>query len=282
MPSPFPGMDPFLEDGELWSEVHSRLIVAIADAIAPDLLPNHYVAIEKRTYLSTPESECPLPRPLIPNVGEGRNIQGCDFAFGSPSPRVGGKGVGDGGQPAKQKQVATATLARPDEPQMVTIPMAEEVKERYLEIREAQTGQVVTAIELLSPTNKRAGEGREKYLRKRQQVLASQTHLVEIDLIRAGVPIPIEGAQERTDYRIVVSRAEQRPRAALYGFNVRDAFPVFALPLRDGAEGPLLNLKPLLDGIYERAGYGVRVDYGSVLKPALSRENQAWWNERRR
>ena len=281
MPSPFPGMDPFLENGELWSEVHSRLIVAIADAIAPELLPSYYVAIEKRTYQSwsSTEAKRPLPRPLVPSVGEGGNIQGCGFAFDSPSTRIGGKGLGDGGKPCEAiEQVATATLARPDEPQMVTIPMAEEVQERYLEIREAQSGEVVTAVELLSPTNKRAGEGREKYLRKRQLVLASQTHLVEIDLIRAGVPIPIEGAQERTDYRIVVSRAEQRPRAALYGFNVRDAFPVFALPLRDGTEGPLLDLRPLLDGIYERTGYGVRVDYGAVLKPGLSAENQTWWD----
>ena len=191
MPSPFPGMDPFLENGELWSEVHSRLIVAIADAIAPDLLPSYYVAIEKRTYLSTPESERPLPRPLVPSMVEGRNSQGCGFAFDSSCPRIGGKGLGDGGKLCEAEQVATATLARPDEPQMVTIPMAEEVQERYLEIREAQTGQVVTAIEVLSPTNKRTGEGREKYLRKRQQVLASQTHLVEIDLIRAGMPIPL-------------------------------------------------------------------------------------------
>ena len=279
MPSPFPGMDPFLENDELWSQVHSRLIVAIADAIAPELMPNYYVAIEKRTYLSKPESERPLPRPLLPSAGEGRDSQNTQFLVDSPSPRIGGRGLGDGGQPAKPEQVATATLARPNEPQMVTIPMAEEVQERYLEIREAQTGQVVTAIELLSPTNKRAGEGREKYLRKRQQVLASQTHLVEIDLIQAGVPIPLEGVQARTDYRIVVSRAEQRPRAALYGFNVRDAFPVFALPLREGAEEPLLDLKPLLDRVYERAGYGVRVDYEAKLKPALSTENQAWWNE---
>lgn len=258
MPSPFPGMDPFLENGELWSEVHSRLIVAIADAIAPELLPNYYVAIEKRTYLSTPEDSLLIG---IPDV----SVLGSTVAS-------------EPGAQSEAKQVSTATLARPDEPQMVTIPMAEEVQERYLEIREAQTGQVVTAIELLSPTNKRAGEGREKYLRKRQQVLASQTHLVEIDLIRAGVQIPIEGVQQRTDYRIVVSRSEQRPKALLYGFNVRDAFPVFALPLREGAEEPLLELKPLLDGVYERAGFGVRVDYGTVLKPALSAENQVWWD----
>lgn len=55
MPSPFPGMNPYLETPELWSEVHSRLIVAIADIIAVPLRPNYYVAIEKRTYLSEPD-----------------------------------------------------------------------------------------------------------------------------------------------------------------------------------------------------------------------------------
>ena len=228
-------MDPFLEDAELWSEVHSRLIVAIADAIAPDLLPNYYVAIEKRTYLSTPEDN------LLIGM---RDVS----VLSQPTAEA---------QP--EEQAATATLARADEPQLVTVPMAEEVQERYLEIRETKTGQVVTAIELLSPTNKRAGEGREQYLRKRQQVLSSMTHLVKIDLIRGGVPIPIQGVRGRTDYRILISRAEQRPQAELYGFNVRDGMPVFAVPLEQDVAEPSLELKPLLDGVYERAGFGFRV-----------------------
>jgi hypothetical protein len=31
MPSPFPGMDPYLENPEFWPGVHNRLIVAIID-----------------------------------------------------------------------------------------------------------------------------------------------------------------------------------------------------------------------------------------------------------
>jgi hypothetical protein len=42
MPSPFPGMDPYLE-GYLWSDVHHRLATQISDQLMPLLRPQ-YVA----------------------------------------------------------------------------------------------------------------------------------------------------------------------------------------------------------------------------------------------
>ncbi|MDY6786178.1 MAG: DUF4058 family protein [Cyanobacteriota bacterium] len=211
MSSPFPGMNPYLENSEangfwlvcrqrikggtvsslLWPEVHSRLIVAIADAmsslerfaIAPALLPNYYVAIEKRIYLATPEETA---------------------LIGIPDVAVVSQGIGRDRELDKSN-VPTATLPETDEPQTVTIPLAEEVQERYLEIRDTQTGRVVTAIELLSPKNKRAGVGREAYLRKRQRILTSAVHWVEIDLLRGGKPLPIEGATQLKDYQILIN-----------------------------------------------------------------------------
>src|SRR5690606_10818361 len=105
---------------------------------------------------------------------------------------------------------------------MVEVPVPDEVREVWLEIRSPQSGEVVTVLELLSPTNKRPGRGRQKYEEKRFATLGTRTHLVEIDLLRGGAPMPISGSVPRSDYRILVSRGNRRPRAELYPFSVRD------------------------------------------------------------
>lgn len=253
MPSPFPGMNPYLENPELWSEVHSRLIVALADEIAPALLPRYYVAIEKRIYLATPEENVLIGIP--------------DVSFISQELQA--------SQELERGNTPIATLSKSDEPQTVTLSLAEEVQERYLEIRDTQTAKVVTAIELLSPKNKRAGEGREAYLRKRQRILTSSTHLVEIDLLRGGKPMPMQGVTQRKDYRILISRNDFRPHAQLYAFNVRDGIPKFELPLKAGDNAQIVELKPILDGVYDRGGYRFRIDYSQPSIPALSGE-EAW------
>jgi len=175
MPSPLPGMNPYLEETGLWSEFHSRMIVAIADAL-DDLLSREYrVAVEKRVYLFQNDAQNDdtvlIGIPDVTVMGSERN---------PPSDST-----------AKAMAISAVAVA---EPLTVEVPLLEEVQERYLEIREGATGQVITTIELLSPKNKRSGEGREAYLRKRQKILASATHLVEIDLLRAGVAMPMIGA----------------------------------------------------------------------------------------
>ena len=248
MPSPFPGMDPYLEHPDLWPEVHGRLIVAIADTLAPSLHPKYYAAIEKRTYLDTPEDSILVS---IPDVS-----------------------VANRSEETPDLRRGTLSIATLSQPEIVTLPMPEEVTERYLEIRDADA-TVVTAVEILSPKNKRAGEGRTAYLKKRQRILATQTHLVEIDLLRSQTPMPV-GTQTQADYRILVSRSEARPQAALYGFDLQNLIPCFALPLNPDDLEPTLDLKTILDGIYDRAGYSFRINYQKPAQPALSPENQQW------
>jgi hypothetical protein len=252
MASPFPGMNPYLEHLELWSEVHHRLIVAMADKIVESLPPRYRVAVEKRTYLSTPEDAVLVGIP--------------DVAVLSQS--------------SSESRTTTATaIVSPSKPITVSLPVPEEVKEGYLEIREVATGQVITVIELLSPTNKRPGEGRKTYEEKRLQVLGSRTHLVEIDLLRKGQPLPILGEVPTSDYRIVVSRRHQRPRAQLYAFGVRHSLPAFPIPLQSGEVEPVVELKPLLDGIYDRARFDLSIDYTQDPVPPLSEEDAAWVDE---
>ena len=249
MPSPFPGMNPYLQSPGIWPEVHNRLIVAISIALAPSLHPKYYAAIEKRNYLATPEDSIVIGIPDVSVVVER-----------------------DDKASTRSSRQATATLSQPE---IVTLPLPEEVTERYLEIRDTETASVITTIEILSPKNKRNGEGKTAYLKKRQQILATQTHLIEIDLLRGQTPMPV-GGQILTDYRILVSRSDTRPKAELYGFNLVDPIPVFAIPVRSGDVEPQIDLKTLLDDVYDQSGYGFRLDYQRPINPALTETEQQW------
>jgi hypothetical protein len=248
MPSPFPGMNPYFENPEIWAEVHHLLMSLLAETLNPLLLPKYRVAIEKRVYQMSGDD---LLLVGIPDVTVGRA----------------------GNAPVK---ASTAIVSKP---MQVTVPMPIDIREGYLEVRELATQEVVTVIEVLSPSNKRSGRGQAAYETKRREVLASQTHLVEIDLLRGGEPMPILGQRDGEDYRILVSRSDHRPRADLYGFNLPESIPVFSLPLRSEDAEPSIDLQGLLYQVYERAGYGVVLDYGQEPVPALSAENAAWLND---
>lgn len=202
MPLPFPGMNPYLETPDLWSGVHGRLIITIADILSPLLRPNYFVAVEERIY--------------------------------------------------------------------------EEIKERYLEVKRVETKEVVTSIEILSPKNKRSDEGRTNYETKRQRLLSSNTHLVEIDLLRGGVPLPIMETSIKSHYRILVSRSERRPQADLYAFDIQNSIPSFLLPLRAGDVEPMLDLQNILNELYDRASYDLVIDYHQEPVPGLSKTDFDW------
>ena len=148
--------------------------------------------------------------------------------------------------------------------------------ETFLEVREVGSGRVITLVEVLSPSNKRPGDGRDQYERKRLRVLGSQTHLVEIDLLRGGAPLPLRGTIAASHYRILVSRAGQPPRAALLSWSVREPIPPFVLPLQPGDAEPSLELTALLHGLYDRAGYDLRIDYREEPEPPLAGDDAAW------
>ena len=176
------------------------------------------------------------------------------------------------GTEAAQAQRTTATLS---EPLVVTVPIVEETQERFLEIREVGTGTVVTVVEVLSSKNKRAGEGKVKYNAKRQTVLNSMAHLVEIDLLRTGEPKPMAGGVA-SDYRILVSRANRRPVAELYPFNLPEALPRFLLPLRPGDQEPVVDLQDVLEQVYQEAALELAIDYTQPPVPPVSDDDFAW------
>ncbi|MFG6101533.1 DUF4058 family protein [Leptothoe sp. EHU-05/26/07-4] len=159
---------------------------------------------------------------------------------------------------------------------LVEVPMPITVRQGYLEVREVATKEVVTAIDLLSPINKRPGRGRQTYENKRERVLSSSTNLVEIDLLRAYEPMPVLGDGLHSHYRVLVSRSDLRPQAEIYKFNVTDQVPSFQLPLRPDDQAPIVDLQRLLDEIYERSGYDLKLDYQQDPVPSVSDDEAAW------
>jgi hypothetical protein len=247
-------MDPYLERPGLWEDVHTRLIVAIADSLGPQVRPRYRVSVEQRTYLTvlTPDEVEFVGRPDV-------------LVVRTPTPEPSAASPA----PARYGDI---------QPQVAELPMPDEVVERYLQVRDVATGEAVTVIELLSPTNKLKAEGRDQYERKRLKVLSSATHLVEIDLLRGGQPFPfwIQGQQVKSDYRIVVSRAQHRSRADVYLFSVRDPIPDIPIPLRPGEAEPVLPLNQLLHTLYDRAGYDLTIDYQQPPIPSLAKEDMEW------
>jgi hypothetical protein len=256
-------MDPYLERRGLWEEIHTDLISGIRHFLIPLLRPKYRVAIEQRTYLSlvSPALPPPLPYP------KGKMAGKPDVMITAP------------GRVAVAEPLALAEAVF-DPPMPGELPMPEEIIERYLEIRDTTTQEVITAIEILSPTNKIDKEGRQQYERKRLNVLGSATSLVEIDLLRGGQPFAMrlldQSSAQPSDYRIVISRSWQRPSADLYLFSVRQPIPAFLIPLRPGEQEPVLPLNRLLHDLYDAGGFDMVIDYTQPPDPPLSAQDAAW------
>jgi hypothetical protein len=250
MESPFPGMDPYLEYPSLWPDVHNRLIAALADDLSERVAPRYYVGLERRTYLLKADDLVFIGRP--------------DIAVASTT---------DVSVLVSQPVATSVTVLEVD------VPMQDEVSENFLEIHDVKTGKLITVLELLSPVNKLHRQGREEYERKRGYVFRSWTNLVEIDLLRAGEPMPVVGAEVQSDYRILVSRGTQRPRASLIVFTLRQPIPVFTLPLLPGDDEPEVALNRILHALYRRARFDLRLDYTQPPVPPLAEANAAWAQE---
>ncbi len=253
MPTPFPGMDPYLEQSRIWRQVHSDLIVDIRRFLTPILRPYYTVDIEQRTYLAVfPPEDTGIPDVLV-----------LDTYY-----------------PQGNVLVAAPTITFKHVMTELPTSTEDEFIERYLEIRHVNSQEVITAIEIISPTNKLEGKGRQEYLYKRNQVLNSLTNLVEIDLLRAGKPLPMKiPPQQQNHYRLVVSRSPQRPQADIYLFGVREAIPDIPIPLRPGEHEPLLPLNQLLHTMYDQGGYDLKINYRQPPEPPLTIEDAEWANQ---
>ncbi len=247
MAYPFPGMNPYLERSSLWPDVHIGLIRGIQLILAPTVAPKYYVAAEERTYITTVDPNSFVGRPDVAVIGP-------------PTPVLAG--------------VAAAPIN--GNALSVFVPVSDQIRERYLEIREHGTDRVITVVEVLSPSNKARGDGRRVYEEKRRTVFDSATSLIEIDLLRGGEPMA-SYPKTASNYRILVSRGWERPRSLLYPFNLPDPIPAIPVPLQKGEDEPRLALNDLLPRIYDEVRYDLRIDYAAPPPPpGLTGEQSVW------
>jgi Protein of unknown function (DUF4058) len=254
MPSPFPGMDPYIEAQGLWESCHAALVTHSAEALN-QRLPEGYVAkIEAAVRMVTQDIP---PSRRIPDVLIGREAD-------------------DGARPTSSSQLeaGVATI----EP--ITIPFAlgeEEVRDRWIEILGLPAMELVTVVEILATGNK-AGGGRRDYLEKRSGLIDGSVNFVEIDLLLAGRRMPMAKPLPPGDYYAVVGRSTGSPDTQVYAWTIRHSLPAIPIPLRAPDPDVLLDLRQAFDLTYDRGRYSRLLHYGNPLPEglALSRADREW------
>jgi len=252
MRPPFPGVDPWLEHPDVWCDVHASLITAIRDTLNPQVVPRYVVRVESRTTVLTGLDVDLVCRPDLA-------VRSADLS--SP--------VRDAGVSILERTQV--------EPLQVVVPIEEdEIEETYLTIQELPGRKLVTAIEVLSPTNKKTQDARREYLDTRHNLIRSGVNFVEIDLLRAGEPMPLRNAPTRSDYRILIARPRKGRSADLYGFSYTTPIPEIPIPLLPGDAEPVLPLNDVLHDLMDRARYDLTIDYRQPPDPPLRPEDEPW------
>jgi hypothetical protein len=242
-------MDPFIES-QKWEDFHTRFITTIGDTLVSAVRPKYVVEVERRVYLETRDPSTPV-QSLIADAAIFEGTQ--RFAVG--------------GESAGGVAVASETFV---EPKVCTLPYIEEHREVFLTIRRGTPAEVVTVIELLSPTNKRRGtDGHEAYTEKRIALMKTKAHLVELDLLRGGERMLVSDPPAG-DYFAIVSRAARRPLADVYGWPLMHRLPIIPVPLAHGDPDVPLDLQAVFNLVYGRAGYDYSLNYHQSVAPLLT------------
>lgn len=252
MPSPFPGMDPYLESPAIWEEFHHVFITECMYQLS-DRLPEGYIAkIDERVELVSADDEA--ARQYVPDIA---------VAGGPPQGRA---------APTRNGGAATATAVAP-----VTIPSVDsiEVREAYVEIVRLPDYHLVTSLELLSPWNK-FGEGVGEYRSKRRNLVRGGVHVVEIDLLTRGRRTQLSGPLPGGDYFVCVFRGDRRPDVDVYAWGVRQPLPSVPVPLRAPDADVPLDLASVLTTVYDRGRYGRKLRYGAPLSATLAAADLSW------
>lgn len=245
MPSPFPGMNPYLEQRTVWHDFHERLCPAIAEALSLQVRPNFFIRIDEHVYIH----ELSADERLFVGRGDVTVHQ-----IGRPQPAV--------------------DVAIVEAPSRVRLPAVDIEQVSFLEIVDREDQRVVTVIELLSPSNKRPGPYREQYIAKRSELLRNWVNFVELDLLRGGPRMPMDNLPE-CDYCALVSRWRERPDAGVWPIRLRETLPTIPIPLEPPHPDAKLDLQSVLHRVYDGAGYEDYV-YRTQPDPPLSASENEW------
>ncbi len=258
MKSPFPGMDPYIEDRGLWADFHTKLIGEIERALAALLPEQYFIQTGERAYVVLAGANGKEERPFYPDVGVGAAPQ---------QERV----------PEALGAVAVAEPAAEIAAVTMRAFIDEHFRENFIEIYENDPElRLVTCIAMLSPSNKRRGtEGWVQYLRKRNALLLGSANLVEIDLLRCGQRMPMVEPWPNSPYYLLVGRQSDVPRCRVWPVHFHQALPEIPVPLASPDPDVPLALQHLIETVYERSRYARRIDYAKPLDPPLRPEQAA-------
>lgn len=253
MPSPFPGMDPYIELAGDWVGFHNSFIVYASETLN-ELLPEHYVAtLEARIRFHEEPVDAAGERSRRPDISVARRD----------------------GPPAAAKGSTSATMLEP-----VTLAQeilqADETRESFIEIVRVPGERLVTTVELLSPSNKTPGDDRAAYLLKRRQLLHDGVNLVEIDLLLQNNRLPMLQPLPDGDYFAFVSRATERSHCDVYGWSIRHPLPAIPIPLLSGDFPVALDLAHVFAATYHRGRYARLLRYDRPLDLPLATDDHSW------
>jgi hypothetical protein len=240
-------MNPYLKQDAFWHDFHLEFLPAIRQRLVAQLRPKYIVMLDEHVYVQE------LPP-------EARRLVGrADVSLATkPGPRAS----------------STIGVGVPEAPVQVRIPVQDIRRVPFLEVRYRLGRELVTVLELLGPADKRRGADREQYMAKREQLLNSAVHFLEIDLLRGGLRMPLEKGRP-CDYSVLVSRAEDRPRAGFWPIRLRQRLPVVPVPLQPKDPDARIDLQEILDHVYDAAGYDDFI-YDGRPNPKLSAKDAAW------
>ncbi|MGC8639518.1 MAG: DUF4058 family protein [Isosphaeraceae bacterium] len=260
MPSPFPGMDPYLENPEIFPDFHDSFITYLRENLQPNLPPPYFAALGRRVWIAASR------RSIGPDVHVSR-----EGGQRQVTPRASSSLALAGGRVSRRVAVKVKS---------------DEFREPFVEIYASVDGKkrLVTSIEVLSLSNKTAGEhGRELYLRKQREILGSQVHLVEIDLLRGGehtTAVPFEAARDECgafDYHVCVHAYNEAEVFQVYPMQLEEPLATLEIPLLPEDSPVLLDLQTVFKRCYDAGPYAREIDYGALaLVPPLDPDQAAW------
>lgn len=251
MPSPFPGMDPYIEDPEIWSDFHLDLAAEIRTRLNQVIQPSYVARLTPRVTYEV--VEIAKTRMVRPDVGVWQT------------------------QPSSGTQ-RTATVIIPPAPTTSVVKLEVPLRLADVEVRKAGTLELVTAIEILSPVNKQPShDAYHDYLRKRRELLRSSAHLLEIDLLRGGQRPPLEAPVDSAPYYVTLSRADNRPVVEVWPIQLATALPLLPVPLLEPDPDAPLDLAATVAAIYERGGYATLIDYHLPPPPPKLTDAELVW-----
>ena len=249
VPSPFPGMDPYIESW-IWGDFHARLIPAIYDQLSPRL-PDRYVASTELFVWRVDES------------AQERTLTGGPEIFMSESGR-------------STSATAAAVAAAPINSVLPGVVR----KQKHIKVIDRLGRRVVTVIECLSPSNKAGSGDGQAYRLKREEYVSSGLNLVEIDLLRNGIRPPLGNpAPPIVDYYVLVNRGDNAGAFGIWPFSVREAFPSVCVPLDPDVADVTIDLKACFDHVYDIGRYAVQFDYALPPSIPLREPDAAWARE---